>query len=128
MEAIKFLEEWNRMCINTKSCGECGIWDETNTISEDCLEILMERPEEAIEIVRKWSKENPKKTNREVFVSMFPDSPWTKSKSEIWETCDCRENNISSTHLYFPCVGCGWWNEEYKEVKVNGEEQQGGEK
>lgn len=127
MEAIKFFEERERMCDSFDSCNKCSLSKDNNETGMDCGDFVLDYPGEAIEIVRKWSEENPKKTNQDVFASMFPDSPWTKSKSALWETCDCMENNISS-HLYFPCVGCGWWSEEYKEVKVNGEEQQGREK
>lgn len=68
MDAVKFIEERNRMCKTNVSCYGCPAQD--NRRSHSCI-FAMENwssPEQQIEIVEKWSNEHPRKTRQSVFL------------------------------------------------------------
>ena len=97
MEAREFFKEKERMCDWLGSCTDCGLAPINNKTGEHCGSFTLEYPEEAIEIVEKWSEENPKKTNLHKFEEMFPDKPWTKSRSRYYEDCDCARGLFHDT-------------------------------
>ena len=79
MEVIKFFEELKRMCDAHLLCKNCPLklkfcdchYDKN---FEDVTHSL-EKEEliKIIEIVDKWSKENPRKTRQSEFLKMFPN-------------------------------------------------------
>ena len=72
MDAVRFLEEKNRMCNGMRHCSDCPL----NALSEykcdDC-----ENFEEMVDIVETWSKENPIFTNGDKFTEVFGILPET---------------------------------------------------
>lgn len=77
MDALKFVEERNRMCERywqvDGDCDGCPLIDE-----RECNELrnMVDDAGKAVgkvvEIVEKWSKEHPRKTRQDVFLEMFP--------------------------------------------------------
>ena len=69
-----FFKEYNRMC-STISCSDCNIGSNYSfTNISDCIRVVSHDPQEAIEIVQKWSDENPLKTRLSMFLEMFPNA------------------------------------------------------
>ena len=72
MDALKFIEERNRMCNyygggNALSeCAECPASQRT------CLSVRSVTAE-YITAVEQWSKEHPRKTRQDVFMAHYPD-------------------------------------------------------
>ena len=77
MDAIKFIEERNRMCKSFDvSCEECPACDDTLHCligQKSTLDIL-----EQIDIVEKWSAAHPLKTRQSVFLEQYPEAELTK--------------------------------------------------
>lgn len=71
MDAVKYLKEKNRMTFNGAKIFETihnGRRKSLGAIEDD-------DPEKAVEIVEKWSAENPEKTILQDFLEKYPDAP-----------------------------------------------------
>jgi hypothetical protein len=110
MDAAKFLKELNRMCNIQGVCERCRMNKEDSLVCEENIKNIAEfhEIEKVIEIVEEWSKENPAKTNLDVFRETFPD--WGTQTHLCCEECDVGYQNV-------PCSDCKWWSEKYKEEK-----------
>ncbi len=105
-----FLSEWNRMCNANKECGKCSLFAMGGT----CRNYTQTNPEDAIEIVQKWSDNNPIRTRKSVFLEAFPNA----KLDDIGIPFPCAQyifgtnyvNCISDTD----CVNC--WNQPFSEV------------
>lgn len=82
MDAVKYLKERSRMCKNHTCCSSCPLDEE----ARDCRNTEKINPEEAVEIVEKWSKENPQKTIKQDFLEKYPNAK-TDSKGEPKTCC-----------------------------------------
>lgn len=77
MDALKFIEERNRMCdYYTKNdgiggCANCPEFDSA------CNVVRYVTPE-YIADVEKWSQEHPRKTRQDVFLEQWPEAELTK--------------------------------------------------
>lgn len=108
MDAVKFIEERNRMC---KSFGNRCIGCPAHDVCADgyCCAVDLESTLDAtaqIAIVEKWSAAHPRKTRQSVFLEQFPNAkivegalaicPYNlglidKCESEVERLCsDCR--------------------------------------
>lgn len=110
MDAVKFIEERNRMCNSCATCRKCPL----NGIR--CSGFSSVDPKVVIPIVEQWAKEHPRKTRQDVFLEQWPETtldefgvlcvmpctliPSLRSSSY----CDGREN----------CVDCRreFWGQE----------------
>lgn len=114
MDAVEYLKEKVRMC-NEHRCRNCPLGkagDEQYYSS--CRECEEEHPEEAVEVVKKWSAEHPKKTRQTEFLKMFPNATIVDGMLEI--------NPCHVDYKFNPQKGCGdsscidcrkeYWNEE----------------
>ena len=119
MEAIKFIKERDRMCRTHDNCegcplrkyGDCG----------DCSDFPKTSPERAVEIVEKWSEENPRKTRKSEFLKLFPNAtldsngnliitPCALNKELYNKSCEiCKYKGYSAS-----CDKAKYWNEEVK--------------
>lgn len=85
MDALKFIEERNRMCDyysgdNALSgCAECPAFQMM------CLSTRSVTAE-YIAAVEQWSKEHPRKTRQDVFLEQWPE---TKIKDGVLALCPC---------------------------------------
>lgn len=76
MDAVKFIEERDRMCDSAYDCADCPAWGK----SLGCKVSRKSRcpASEQVEIVEKWSKEHPLKTRQSVFLEQWPDTQLDK--------------------------------------------------
>ena len=72
MDAVKFLKEAERKCLNTE-CSECELKDVHNVVPCKFDSVCMElkEPEKLVEIIEKWAAEHPVKTRQSEFLKMF---------------------------------------------------------
>ena len=79
MDALKFIEERNRMCDRywqvDCDCDGCPLVDvrecnELCNMVDDSGKAVME----AVKIVEKWSKEHPRKTRQDAFLGQWPEA------------------------------------------------------
>lgn len=72
MDALEFLRERKRMCKSFNRCSDgCPAWAgscklETGTVFEW-------EADKQVEIVKKWSTANPRKTRQSVFLEQYPN-------------------------------------------------------
>jgi hypothetical protein len=77
MDALKFIEERNRMCERywqvDGDCDGCPMLnvDECNEL-RSMVDDAGKAVGKVVEIVEKWSKEHPRKTRQSKFLDMFP--------------------------------------------------------
>ena len=117
MNAIDYLKEKGRMTKDcTIHCDDCPFYYDNNGTENDCTNFDSLYPEQAIEIVEKWAKENPVKTYLSVLLEKLPKAvldengtpaicPHNLFGGKQWDKCK------SST--FGGCEIC--WNREYKE-------------
>ena len=108
-----FLKEWERMHEVCKRCEACPLSCFKNQTGNYCRVFVMSYPQDAQEIVQKWSDEHPQKTRKDVFLEKFPKALLrgtgaplccAKRVGIVPETKNCMEKS---------CVDC--WNEPYEE-------------
>lgn len=88
---VTVIKERKRMCDHFDSCGACPL-----DINTPCRNWMIDHPEEAQEIILKWSKENPATTNRMKLKEVF---------------------GFDVALMFEVTTGnCAWLNSEYKEV------------
>ena len=109
MDAVKYLKAKKRMCDLFDCCNGCPLED-SNTDGW-CGE--HKRPEEIVEIVEQWAKENPPRTYLSVLLEKLPNAkldeygtPKKFCPKDIFKTPDERCAGAI-------CSDC--WNREYKE-------------
>lgn len=61
MDAVKFLQERNRMFLSGGATPSIGLEDDFDPVM-------------AVEIVEKWSKQHPRKTRQSVFLEQYPET------------------------------------------------------
>lgn len=73
MDAVKFIEERNRMCKSfDKYCCGCPAWDGLCKLEPGSYlkcEAVM-----AVKIVEEWSAAHPRKTRQDVFLEQWPEA------------------------------------------------------
>ena len=83
MDALKFIEERNRMCKRYWQVdGDCDGCPMVNVAECNELRNMVDDAGKAIgevaETVEKWSLENPRKTRQSVFLEQWPEAELTK--------------------------------------------------
>lgn len=75
MDAVKFVNEYLRMCAKASCCEECPAFM-TDFCTVNAEERSPESAEQIVALVEKWSKENLCKTRQDVFLEQWPNA-WT---------------------------------------------------
>lgn len=57
------------------ACNRCPLGSDNNSLGTDCASFEQLRPQEAINIVQKWSDEHPRKTMLNDFIEKYPNAP-----------------------------------------------------
>lgn len=65
MDAVKFLQERNRMFLSGGATPSIGLEDDFD-------------PVVVVEIVEKWSEQHPRRTRQSVFLEQYPEAELTK--------------------------------------------------
>ena len=102
MDAVKFVKEWKRMCISSKTCLNCSIGESAGT-STICSNVVKEEPEKYVAIVEKWSAEHPVKTRQSEFLKMFPNAD---IRNEVIQICPKKVDQNSVTGEECGRSGC----------------------
>ena len=68
MDAIKFLQERERLCRAHPSCNRCPLQDLT------CNGVLNVNAEPLVDAVEEWSAAHPVKTRQSVFLEQWPEA------------------------------------------------------
>ena len=112
MDAVKFIEERNRMCNSfSPDCEGCLV-DEEKPVMDECFRWMLENPERAVKIVEKWSAANPRKTRQSVFLEQYPEADLSTGTVNVCPNslyegkCDCAR--------YQNCLSCKreFWSQE----------------
>ncbi len=69
MDAVKFIEERNRMCDSyLSSCYDCPLR------TDHCIGFRGLDAERVVGVVEKWSAAHPRKTRQSVFLEQYPNA------------------------------------------------------
>lgn len=99
MDAMKFIEERNRMCDSFEPCGMCPAFE----FSCSELRKIQQNPT-IVSIVERWSKENPRKTRQDVFLEQYPEASCVDN---ILVSCPkVIDKNFSCSKTCFNCAEC----------------------
>ena len=105
MDALKFIEERNRMCSSAAGCEECELCD-------DWCNMLGDVTPEFIATVEKWSQEHPRKTRQDVFLENYPDAALDNGTLRVCprNVYKSAELNCNNTTCYL-CKRAFWMQE-----------------
>lgn len=112
MDALKFIEERNRMCkLFSPGCEGCRI-DEAKPVMSECVLWMIENPEKTVEIVERWSQEHPRKTRQDVFLAHYPDAALDDGVLRVCprNVCKSAELNCNNATCYL-CKRAFWLQE-----------------
>ena len=99
MDAVKFLEERERMCLIYKACDGCPL--QGNALCPD----EGKNAEAIVKTVEKWSAEHPQKTRLQDFLEKYPNAVLTSGERKVpavspavlgyckRSCCDCPQGN-----------------------------------
>lgn len=107
MDAVKFLEEYNRMCNTYNDCVGCPIHDKPFCNPHDMT--TNDERKELVDAVEKWSKEHHIKTNGMRFLD---------DNREYIRTYH-RWDNGCKPYIEVQ-IEADWWDAEYKEGEQDG--------
>ena len=91
MDALRFIEDFGRIC-SRYDCQECPLYNEPC----DLVGTSLKDAEEIVAIVKKWSEEHPRMTNRQKFKEVF---------------------GIDAATTVLDVFHSTWLDEEYKELE-----------
>lgn len=111
MDAVKFLEEKARICRSSEDCTSCLLSSDHNSKCMHCTNFMNDYPQEAVELVEKWSAEHPRKTMMQDFFEKFPKAQ--KRSDGLPSTCPfalgyCEDSRCPSVGKDFVsnCLEC----------------------
>lgn len=113
-KTVEFLREWKWMCEAYEECEFCPLNDVTDSSLCDVENI----PDEAIDIVQKWSDEHPVMTWLDMLKKSFPNAD---DVAMVSKTCPGWIFGTGPNMFKTECTGkqehrCGaCWLSEYKE-------------
>lgn len=114
MDAVEYIKEAKRICKSRSVCksvsSKCPLLDENGhcTATADiCAADIIEKTENAVQIVEQWAKEHPAKTRQSEFLKMFPNAETDKSGILIFCPRKFDPENINSVHCHrHGCLEC----------------------
>lgn len=113
MDAIKFIEERNRMCESFGTgCIGCPAYDESHCVVSSASTL---DAKEQVAIVEKWSAAHPRKTRQDVFLEQWPNAK--VSIDGVLDFCPLmldKRYTCQSTDVEMCCQSCcrEFWMQE----------------
>lgn len=113
MDAIKFIEERNRMCESFGTgCIGCPAYDESHCVVSSASTL---DAKEQVAIVEKWSAAHPRKTRQDVFLEQWPNAK--VSIDGVLDFCPLmldKRYTCQSTDVEMRCQSCcrEFWMQE----------------
>ena len=118
MEFVEVIKQKERMCEGL--CYDCPLSSRNNGTLLVCKELIKNYPEEAEEIIMKWAKEHPIKTNRQVFMEVmqekFGDILNPNKLHNMLDNYCCVLFNGDCDGNCKTCDQNKFWDKEYEEV------------
>lgn len=109
-----FFEELKRLTQGcTICCKDCPLCESNNSTKEHCFVFIMRHYNEAINVVQKWSDENPQMTLLEYLKKLFPNLRigYDGTPSMCPSALGLEENEVCVCN----CQKC--WNRPYEEFR-----------
>ena len=103
MDAVKFVEERNRMCKSFNRCSDgCPAWGGSCKLGTGTD--LDSEADKQVEIVKEWSAAHPLKTRQSVFLEQWPEAA-----IDPYGVLDMCPTPISKSHrnIYGKCAHAG---------------------
>lgn len=114
MDAVKFIEERNRMCKTSKYCSACS------ANRHGCIFNYPANNDakEQVKVLEEWLKENPRKTRQSVFLEQYPNAKVNKDTG-ILVTYPCNVNRTMQESEQCKTISCADCRREFwlKEVE-----------
>lgn len=99
MDAVKFLQERNRMFLSGGATPSIGLEDDFD-------------PVVAVEIVEKWSEQHPRKTRQSVFLEQYPNA--VLDKDGVLRICPAFVgSDVSEKYRCLCLADCGACRREF---------------
>lgn len=109
---VEVMKIRDRMCESIERCHDCPINTFKNGKAISCESFSKKYPEQAQEILLKWNKEHPIKTNADKFEEVFGHKV-DNNECPLIGNSECFHNKS--------CSGCpnkDFWKKRYKEPEV----------
>lgn len=104
---LDFYKERDRLTNNCNiSCIYCPFSHHNNSTGDYCNYFIADHPEKAVEILQKWSNENPPKTRAEDFRERFPNA----TEKYYLNLCPMRLGYMKECYAKF-CGDKPCWNQ-----------------
>lgn len=105
MDAVRFIEERNRMCKAYCGCGKCPA--HTNGSCKFSITIGCEADKQ-VEIVKEWAAAHPRKTRQSEFLEQWPKAKLDDAGALCVMPCTLIPSLCSSSHCggHENCVVC----------------------
>lgn len=115
---VEMMKIEKRLCESTTKCEECVLHHNNNGKNTICGSLATDYPEETQEILLKWDKEHPIKTNADKFEEVYG------FRLSIfvcpWEGSDYCNDGVSGCK---DCERTDFWKEEYKKPEESNEDK-----
>lgn len=105
MDAVEFLKEKERMCSKCNMCAVCPADKQNSGFDMECDGLEVEKPEELVAIVEKWSSEHPAKTRQSEIIKIIPDAT-IRNGILITKPCEVNEKIKDRCKKYDYCRDC----------------------
>lgn len=121
MDAVEYIKGAKRICKSQSVCksasGKCPLSDENGYCTVTayiCAKDVIEKTEEAVQIVEQWRKDHPVMSRQSAFLKMFPNAP---KSGRVLDICPRTLNTEYMPPKRCENTSCGvckidYWSEE----------------
>lgn len=93
MDAVRFIEERNRMCKSFDKCSYgCPAWDGSCKLETGTN--LEYEADKQVEIVKEWAAAHPRKTRQDVFLEQWPNAA-LENGTDILRIKPCQIDSVA---------------------------------
>ena len=113
MDAVKFIEERNRMCKSFDNyCYDCPAWYGSCKLETGTY--LKCEADKQVEIVKEWSAAHPRKTRQSALLELFPNAHLDGNGIVDIDSCKINEIGASLCSEHKTCSECRreFWSQE----------------